>query len=449
MGFQINANEMVNLGSDFRTISAEYRRLMPGKLACPRGGSDAIDGLLQTTLQVINEMHTVLYEAIDQHGIKLKDAASTFMRANANIEQEIQGIVKSFTNTTRQQAEEVVVQGYLATAVTGTAADAPVPQSIPSFFKGSLPKNLPTEAVTPSARPSVPMCSDTIISGDYPGLQLLASRLYWSVEQSNPLLDELSKRVKAFCAPYNNYGSTVNAFYASYSEDASIMSGFNKIIIMIANVIDKLAARLATCESMLETIIQKYQIPAALFVTGASTSDLMTRLRSIAAGASSPKQQAFAGLAEKIVTTANKYRDEAAAELDVLAEMIATGGLEYYTKRDLLPNSRDHGGILNSYQLGGDDGATAATQNLEDALAADGRALDYSSPDVKNAMNDLTLVSGKYAPMLGDLASGVKGVRDATDLLGRVQSVGSLAGTLTTDFEALAELAGAAIIAGG
>jgi hypothetical protein len=281
---------------------------------------------------------------------------------------------------------------------------------------------------------------------DYRAVYELVPKLYWFVAQANPLVTDLSRRVTAFCDPYDNYGDAVAMFHSTYMEDACIMSGFHEVTAGVGQVVDTLAFKLADIEATLEEhahdVGQRIPSPrmskqnVANWATALADGAMFNR--SLAPNVSSSRVREFGTTCMAQIETAENLRDEAAGQLGVLAKVITDGGLDFYTKNETGWTSRDPGGLLTSDDL---NAAKAATSTLSADINADARAIPQLN--LGTVIKDLNTIGG-YGKNVGDLAGAVTGIYNADSLFGAGAQAGAFAtglGAVLTDMGELGVIA--------
>jgi hypothetical protein len=133
-----------------------------------------------------------------------------------------------------------------------------------------------------------------------------------------------------------------------------------------------------------------------------------------------------------VLRQAEEIRKQTANQLIMLADTITSGGLDYYTKKDTHLGSADPGGLFND----GTSPHPGITKQLEAELAGDGRRLNDSNADVKQALGNISKIGG-YGGQIGGIMGGIEGVKKSEDLFQTAKNVGNLAGTVGPVIETL------------
>ncbi|GAB2865121.1 hypothetical protein GCM10027176_78600 [Actinoallomurus bryophytorum] len=84
-GYDVIFDDLVKASAEFSKQGEAYANLMPHKPACPAGGDDAIDKMLNVTLQALYEMHTVLAQSISAHAYKLDYAHRHYSKVERDV----------------------------------------------------------------------------------------------------------------------------------------------------------------------------------------------------------------------------------------------------------------------------------------------------------------------------------------------------------------------------
>jgi hypothetical protein len=84
-GYDVVFGDLLKASAEFSRQGEAYANLMPHKPACPSGGDDTIDKMLNVTLQAIYEMHTVLAQAISSHAEKLDYTHRNYKSTEGNL----------------------------------------------------------------------------------------------------------------------------------------------------------------------------------------------------------------------------------------------------------------------------------------------------------------------------------------------------------------------------
>jgi hypothetical protein len=435
-GFKIDRHEMDRLAKFFHSVSGEYGGALTKAIPIPRGGSVGIDRAMATTLKVINEMHTVLSKAIDQHYRKLAAASTNFLSAeeqNGNAAEQVQKLLNA--GETVHDGERLVVAEYLGGARPAYLTPGPTqPTSIDGQQIGQGPDGDPALAKVPKEteiaphRPWVPF-QHQIISFDYRGLWQLTDELNAFIQKADPLVLHLAKRVAEFCSPYQNYGDTVYQFNATFSQDANLASGFHKIVSTISADIDGFAYAMAAKEAWLEEFAHRHKVPdvlLAMLTQRKSKEEIQGYLREAGTHTGANGNfHLFVEAAKTVLRQADDLRKQTANQLILQAEMITSGGLDYYTKKDVHLGSADPGGLFND----GTSPDPAITKQLEAELADDGRRLKDSPADVRAALGNLSKVGG-YGGQIGAVMGGLEGVKKSETLFQTTKNVGNLSGVV-------------------
>lgn len=70
-GYEVVLHDLEKASRAFVKEAEAYKNMMPRKLACPRGGDNTIDKMLDVSLLALFDMHNVLAEALGAHAEKL------------------------------------------------------------------------------------------------------------------------------------------------------------------------------------------------------------------------------------------------------------------------------------------------------------------------------------------------------------------------------------------
>lgn len=439
-GFKIDPQDMDNLSLAFRNISGEYRTALPGVIAIPRSGSAGIDRAMATTLKTVNEMHSVLCEAMEEHSRKLGAAATNYLAVEGETKSAVEQ-VKSLValGTPVERAESVVVAEYLG----GRPGYMPQgPTQAPTIYGGEEGKTAngnPVLAKVPNpteiaARRSWVQFQHHIIAFDYSGLWRLVDELNSFIRSADPLVIQLSRKVLNFCSPYHNYGDAVYQFNATFSEDVSLASGFHKVVSTISATIDSFANAMAEKEAWLEQFAYKCKVPESLlaYIGEGHGKEEIRRYLKENSSADTGGFSICVTACKKVLRQAESIRRKTASQLIVLAETIASGGLDYYTKKDNKQGSADPGGLFS----GSGARHKQITNQLEAELADDGKRLKDSPEDLKTALSGISKVGG-YGGQIGGIVGGIESVQKSKDLFETTKNVGNLAGVVGPALETL------------
>lgn len=93
-GFSVFIEDVDKASRVFHQASIDYGGLMPkGGFPLAGSGDPACDKMISSTIHMIGEMHTVLAQALEQHGIKLSETASKYKYAEDASDGAIAGIL--------------------------------------------------------------------------------------------------------------------------------------------------------------------------------------------------------------------------------------------------------------------------------------------------------------------------------------------------------------------
>lgn len=432
-GFRIDTHEMESLKDSFKAASTKYASTLPDGMTVPRGGGVGIDRAMATALKVINEMHTILYEAMDRHSTKLAVAVRNYRLAESTSGTAVERVNKLVAmHEPRTGSEAALLAEYLSGR---PAYSAQGPDRTPTIYgaaKSHSPDGRPQLAevpdvtVVPAPRPWVQF-QHQIISFDYSGLWRLIDELLTFVQNADAVVIQLATQVRGFCSPYKNYGDTVLQFNATFSQDAGLASGFHKVVTLIRGAIDYFAYWMATKEAWLEEFAHECGVPDELLAhlgSYAKKEQLRDYLRTNAATGGA-NFSLFLRTCTKVLRQAEDLRKTTATQILVLAQTIKSGGIDYYLKNDTHPGSADPGGLFND----GISPHAGFAKDLQAELAADGERLKNASADVKTALDRIGEM-GTYGGQVSGVIGGVQELRKAEDLLGKVKETGSLADKL-------------------
>jgi hypothetical protein len=84
-GYRVVFDDLSKASAEFGQQGEAYANAMPHKLVCPKGGDDAIDKMLNVTLQALYEMHTVLAQAVSAHAYKLDYAHRHYKKTEGDV----------------------------------------------------------------------------------------------------------------------------------------------------------------------------------------------------------------------------------------------------------------------------------------------------------------------------------------------------------------------------
>ena len=84
-GYEVVFDELGKAASEFSAQGVAYANTMPHKLVCPAGGDDTIDKMLNLSLQVLYEMHTILAQAVSAHADKLDYAHRNYKHVELEV----------------------------------------------------------------------------------------------------------------------------------------------------------------------------------------------------------------------------------------------------------------------------------------------------------------------------------------------------------------------------
>lgn len=104
-GFSAYISELVRSGGQFRTLALDYKNDMPiGGFERPDGGNGQINGMMDTALRMIGELHLMIAQAMYVHGDKIVEVAERYTDANQysahNINVVLQDLVSAVHHPT-------------------------------------------------------------------------------------------------------------------------------------------------------------------------------------------------------------------------------------------------------------------------------------------------------------------------------------------------------------
>lgn len=305
----------------------------------------------------------------------------------------------------------------------------------PTPIKYSAPK-IPNQ----SQRPKVPATTSSYIKGDVSSLTQLASSLYGYAGQSNARLDTLSGYVNELTAAaewsgHPASGRTIDAFTASYGADTAVMAGMNKIAAAAGQVIDNLAAQIATLESKLEKeletplnkgwLIEGYAAGGNLYFTGNPkyTNSPDAKTRSAVMALWNKLAKSF----EEYQRQADRDRAKAAQIIMALAEKVQTG-LDYYMQKTGPGQAQDSGGLLTTDQHKSDkEGIDRLERQLASQQGKNHFDRQKTAADMQKFGGELQTIGGlvKQIKPLAPVGTTIETVGNV------VGSLGVIAGTKT------------------
>jgi hypothetical protein len=78
-GFSVFIDDVDRAGKVFQQASQDYAKLMPGDtFDCPSTGDGGLDAVLKSAVHTIGEIHKILGQALEQHGLKLGVTADMY-----------------------------------------------------------------------------------------------------------------------------------------------------------------------------------------------------------------------------------------------------------------------------------------------------------------------------------------------------------------------------------
>ncbi|MFB9834616.1 hypothetical protein ACFFNX_20740 [Actinoallomurus acaciae] len=268
----------------------------------------------------------------------------------------------------------------------------------------------------------------------------LASALYEYARQGTERLDTLTGYVNDLLEAGTwkgqpASGRTIAVFMASYGADAAIMAGMDKIVVAAGQVIDNLAAQLATLESKLEReletplskgwLVQEWAPDGGPYFTGNPKF------------VNSPDPKVHSAVMElwnKLGEDAARYQRQAdihrakAAEIIMaLAEKVQTG-LDYYMDKTGPGHPQDAGGLFTEDQRKSDK---LGIDRLKKQLAAEQGKVHFDrqkvAADMQQYGGELQTIGG-LVMMIKPLAPYGATVETIGQIVG---SIGVIAGTKT------------------
>ncbi|WP_433179933.1 hypothetical protein [Actinoallomurus sp. CA-150999] len=286
--------------------------------------------------------------------------------------------------------------------------DNPDPEPTPI---GKLP-----QAVAPTARPTLPLTWGNFITGDFAGIQALASQLYKFADGCNTEVSALARCVDSLIAADHErwHGETATLFKASFGQDAVMMNGTNRAIVSIAGVLDRLAERLAKTEYLVEQQVDKGVNAGYVQV---EPDGKATEIATVPGTPTSVYLQLQA-LIDKARINAQRARSKAASELVALGAALMSG-LNYYSGESGKPGSLDPNGLLTADQQKSD---AVAIARLKAELKKEAGELGTSGKSLKSALSDVSKVGGdaqKISTIIGDL----KGAKNLPGIMSTVGPV--------------------------
>lgn len=104
-GFSAYIGDLVRAGVEFRTLALDYKNDMPlAGFERPDGGNGQINGMMDTTLRMVGELHLMISQAMYVHGDKIVEVAERYTNANQvsvhNINTVLQDLVSAVHHPT-------------------------------------------------------------------------------------------------------------------------------------------------------------------------------------------------------------------------------------------------------------------------------------------------------------------------------------------------------------
>jgi hypothetical protein len=104
-GFSVYIRELISAGKRFQTMAIGYREAMPNAgFQQADGGNFAINGIMDTTLRMVGELHLMIAQAMHIHGEKIVTVGQRYELADDYVSHNVNNVLQEIVNAEHHPA---------------------------------------------------------------------------------------------------------------------------------------------------------------------------------------------------------------------------------------------------------------------------------------------------------------------------------------------------------